>query len=94
MTEEILNSTQINILSLASSPAPNPAPSEQESSESSSSFHFSKSKKKKTNVKHEEWVKVSQSINSFMTTQAQNDNSFLRNYLVKNRLLSLVMTIQ
>ena len=32
MTEEILNSAQINILSSAPSPAANPAPSEQESS--------------------------------------------------------------
>ena len=55
MTEKILNSTQINILSSAPSPAVNPAPSEQESSESSSSFYFNKSQKKKTKVNHEEW---------------------------------------
>ena len=47
MTEEILNSTQINILSSAPSSVANPAPSEQESSESSSSFYFNKPKKKK-----------------------------------------------
>ena len=47
MAEEILNSSQLNILSLATSPAANPAPSEQESSESSNNFCFNKSKKKK-----------------------------------------------
>ena len=47
MTEEILNSTQINILSSVPLPAANPAPSEEESSESSSSFYFNKFKKKK-----------------------------------------------
>ena len=85
MAEEILNCTQINILSLAPSPAANLAPSEQEISESSSSFYFNKSKKKKAKVNHEEWHdKLSQSINSFMATQAQNDKDFLKNYLVKN----------
>ena len=69
-----MNSAQINILSSAPSPAVNPAPSQQESSESSGSFYFSKSKKKKTKVNHEEWHdKLSQSINSFMAIQAQND---------------------
>ena len=48
MTEEILNSTQINILSSVPLPAANPAPSEEESSESSSSFYFNKFKKKTT----------------------------------------------
>ena len=77
MAEKILNSTHFNILSSAPSPDTNPAPSEQESSESSSSFYFKKSKKKKTKVNHEEWHdKLSQSINSFMTTQAQNDRVF------------------
>ena len=47
MAEESLNSSQLNILSLATSPAANPTPSEQESSESSSNFCFNKSKKKK-----------------------------------------------
>ena len=47
--EEILNSTQINILSSAL--AANPATCEQEISESSSSFDFNKSKKKKTKSK-------------------------------------------
>ena len=51
IAEEILNSTQINILSLAASPAANPATSEQESSESSSSFYLKKSKKKKNKSK-------------------------------------------
>ena len=70
-----MNSTQINILSSAPSPAANPAPSEQESSESSSSFYLRSPKRKKTKVNHEKWHdKLSQSINSFMTTQAQNDN--------------------
>ena len=74
MTEGILNSTQINILPLAPSPAANPAQSEQDSSDSSSSFYFNKPKKT-----HEKWhVKLSQSINSFMTTQAQNDNEFFK----------------
>ena len=80
MAEKILNCTQINILSSAPSPAANPAPSEQESSESSGSFYFKKSKKKKTKVNHEEWDdELSQSINSFMTTQAQNDKEFFKN---------------
>ena len=74
MAEEILNSIQINILSSAPSPPANLAPSEHESSESSSHFYFNKSKKIKTKVNHEEWHdKLSQSISSFMTTQAQND---------------------
>ena len=77
IAEEVLNSTQINILSSAPSPAANPAPSEWESSEWSSSFYFKKSKKKKTKVNHEECHdKLSQSINSFMKTQAQNDKEF------------------
>ena len=77
IAEEVLNSTQINILSSAPSSAANPAPSEWESSEWSSSFYFKKSKKKKTKVNHEEWHdKLSQSINSFMKTQAQNDKEF------------------
>ena len=84
MAEKILNSTQINILYSAPSPVANPAQSEQESS-----FYFNKANKKKAKVSHEEWhSKLSQSINSFMT------KSFLRNYLVKNPLLSLVMTKQ
>ena len=65
MAQGNLNSTQINILSLAPSSAANPAPSEQESSESSSTLE------KKVN--HEEWHdKLSQSINSLMATQVQN----------------------
>ena len=47
MAEESLNSSQLNILSLATSPAANPTPSEQESGESSSNFCFNKSQKKK-----------------------------------------------
>ena len=73
IAEEIFKSTQINILSSTLSPAANPAPREQEISESSSSF-LNKSKKK-----NEEWHdKLSQSINSFMTTQAQNDKDFFK----------------
>ena len=65
MAQGNLNSTQINILSLAPSSAANPAPSEQESSESSSTLE------KKVN--HEEWHdKLSQSIISLMATQVQN----------------------
>ena len=68
---------------------------EQESIESSSSFYFNKSKKKGEKVNSEEWCdKLSKNINSFMTTQAQNEKSFLRNYLVKNHLLSLLMMIK
>ena len=47
LAEEILNSTQFNILSLAPSPTTNPSPSTQETSESSSSFCFNRSNKKK-----------------------------------------------
>lgn len=68
--------TQINILSSAPSPTANQAQSEQESSKSSSSFYFSKSKKEKnkTKLNYEEYHdELSQSINYFMTTQAQSD---------------------
>ena len=79
MAEEILNSTQVNILSSATSPAANPAPNEQKSSESSRSFYFKKCEKEKTNVNHEQWHdKLSQSINSFIITQAQNDKEFFK----------------
>ena len=67
------------ILSSAPSLAANPEPSEQESRKSSSSFYSKKSKKKKIKVNHEEWHdELSQSINSFMTTQAQNDKRFFK----------------
>ena len=68
--------TQINILSLAPSPTANQAQSEQESNKSSSSFYFNKSKKEKnkTKINYEEYHdELSQSINYFMTTQAQSD---------------------
>ena len=68
--------TQINILSSAPSPTANQAQSEQESSKSSSSFYFNKSKKEKnkTKINYEEYHdELSQSINYFMTTQAQSD---------------------
>ena len=60
-------------------PAANPASSEQETTESGGSFYFNKFKKKKTKVNHEEWHdKLSQSINSFMTTETQCDKELFK----------------
>ena len=81
---EISNSTQLNIVSSAPSPAGNPAPSGQESRESSSTFYFNKSKEKKKKVNYEEWQdELNQSINSFMTTEAQNGKEFFKKLFVE-----------
>ena len=66
MAQEILNSTQINILSSAPSPFANKIVVNQVAV-----FILTSPKRKKTKVNHEEWHdKLSQSINSFITTQA------------------------
>ena len=58
-------------------------------------FILTSPKRKEAKINHEEWHdKLSQGINSFMTTQAQNDKVFFQKLFGENHLLSLVMTKQ
>ena len=76
LTEDILNSTHIDMASSSLSPDTTLAPFEKQCN---SSFYFSKSKKKKTNQENM-FEKFKSSINAFMASQAENDKKFLEKF--------------